>query len=141
MKRYLVALTLLIAGGLLISGCGDDDGPDDAGTDSPSRTAEGSPEPVQRTEAIAALRTYLSEVGLDESPGDLTDPEECASLPDGDVDGDYCIVEPSSFGLGLALILVADVDDPENEAWQVRVVLEEEAWQVTEAVRLGAGAE
>jgi hypothetical protein len=129
-----LSLVALIAFALVA--CGDDDGTDSPSpADSPTDTPP--PESTFKSESRAALGPYLSSVGLDERTGELTDPLECAQLPDGDVEGDYCIVEPSVYAPALALILVADVEDPDNEVWQVRVVLDGEDWQVTEAVKLG----
>lgn len=132
--KYLILLTVVIALGVMTLGCGDDDDAADTG-ETPAATTEGTPEPARRTESIAALRAYLNDVGLDDSTGELSDPVECGSLPESGGDGDFCLLETSTFTPALALILVADKKRPDQRAWQVRVVLEDGSWRVTETVR------
>lgn len=136
MTKRVFFLALVAAFVTLWAGCGDDDSGDTTGT--PTASAEGPAGPIERTESLAALGTYLTEVGLDGMTGELTAPAECASLPEDSGDGEFCLLETSHFAPALALILVADVDNQHDHVWQVRVVLEDETWTVTETVRFDA---
>lgn len=133
--KALLALSLLAVFAILAAGCGDDESNGDSET--PAATVESTPEPARRTESIAALTAYLAEEGLDGSVGALTDPVECPDSAANGIEGDFCILQTSLFAPALALILVADVDEPSERAWQVRVVLENGLWHVTEVVRFG----
>lgn len=135
MKFLTFTIGLLLAIATVAAGCSDDDDASPTSADTPSPSSQATQEPIRRTESLAALRTYLFETGLDGERGDLTDPVGCESLPEEDIEGDYCVFATSTFAAALALILVADVDDIENRAWQVRVVLEDGSWAVTETVR------
>lgn len=130
---FVAALAVLIFATAIA--CGDDD---DSATLPPATSSESAtPDESFKGLSREALRTFLSSDGLDGRAGALTDPIECAELPEEGVDGDFCIVEPSTYTPALALIIVADVEDREEEAWQVRVVLEDGEWRVIEAVKLG----
>jgi hypothetical protein len=136
MKKYVFLLAIVAAFVVLYSGCGDDN--DEKTTETPAATAEGTPEPIQRTESLAALRTYLEEVGLDGLTGELTAPVECAASTAAGANGKFCLLETSLFAPALALVLVADVEDQQDRVWQVRIVLEDGSWRVTETVRFDA---
>ncbi len=135
--KALVALTAILTVSLLaFAACGDDDGQQD--DDTPTPTPEASPDESFRGRALEAVREYVESVGFEGETGILTDPLECADLEDGDANGDYCIAEPGTYGPGLALVLVADSEQPEERGWQVRVVFENDEWHVTEAVSLAS---
>ncbi len=135
--RLLVALIAILTVALLVlPACGDDDGQQD--DDSSTPTPEASPDESVRAKALEAVRGYVESVGLDGETGTLTAPLECAGLGDGAANGDYCIAEPGTYGPSLALVLVADAEQPQERGWQVRVVFENDQWQVTEAVSLAS---
>ena len=135
--RTLVALTAILSISLLaFAACSDDDGQQDVGA--PTQTPETSPGESIRGKALEAVREYVESVGLDGDTGILTSPLECADLEDGVANGDYCIAEPGTYGPGLALVLVVDAEQPEERGWRVRVVFENDDWQVTEAVSLAS---
>lgn len=136
MRKRVSILALVAAFVILWAGCGDDDSGDTTRT--PAASAEGTAGPIQRTESIAALSTYLLEFGLDGKTGELTAPAECAALPEDASDGEFCLLETSHFAPALALILVADVENQHDRVWQVRVVLEDGTWTVTETVTFDA---
>ena len=139
MKLVVALIAILTLALLALAACGDGDGQQD--DDSPTPTLEASPEASPdesfRTKALEAVRDYVESVGFDGETGTLTNPLEC-DLGDGDTDGDYCIAEPGTYGPGLALVLVADAEQPEERGWQVRVVFENDEWHVTEAVSLAS---
>lgn len=137
--KALVALTAILTLALLaMAACGDGDDDSQQNDGSPTPTPEASPDESVRAKALEAVREYVESVGLDGETGTLTDPLECADLEDGDANGDYCIAEPGTYGPGLALVLVADTEQPEERGWQVRVVFENDEWHVTEAVSLAS---
>ncbi|MFQ5471849.1 MAG: hypothetical protein ACE5FA_03035 [Dehalococcoidia bacterium] len=136
MKLLVVATAILTLVLLALAACGNDDGQQDDG--SPAPTPEASRDESVRGKALEAVREYIESVGLDGEKGTLTDPIECADLEDGAANGDYCIAEPGTYGPGLALVLVADSEQPEERGWQVRVVFENDEWHVTDAVPLAS---
>lgn len=129
MRLVLLAISVVALG--LVFACGGDDAPSatpDASTPTPTI------EPARREEILNVVRSYVTEVGLDGVTGELTNPVECASISE-ESEGDFCIVEPSVYAPGLALVLVASADDPVNEVWQVRAVRENGDWEVTDTVK------
>lgn len=130
--KYLTAIAALTLAALFFA-CGDDSDSNDPNDQSPTATT--TVEPARRAEILDFIRSYLSETGIDGRTGALTDPMECAELGD-DPEGDFCIVEPSVYAPGLGLVLVGDASDHENEVWQVRMVFEDDEWEVIETVKL-----
>jgi hypothetical protein len=125
---YLIAALVLAATALLA--CGDDDS---APAPSETEGVSPTPEPLFKTASTEALRQYLLNEGIEGETGELTEPVDCTALHDG-FDGDYCVFPSSLYAPALAVILVGDADSPNDNAWQVRVVLEGEEWRVTEVV-------
>ena len=138
MKTLVARLTLLavvLAAAVALGACGDDDNGNGDPDTSPTATADGLPDNSPEVGGVQAVGRYLAETGLGGDTGEFTDPVGCADLPEGFV-GDFCIAEPSVYAPALLLLFVVDADDQDDNAWQVRAVLEDDEWQVTEVTSL-----
>ncbi len=127
----------LIALVMLLTACGDDD---DASTDqsTASPTTNGSSTPQPNQDVTDAAGAYLQETGIDDNTGDLTDPLDCVQIND-DTEGDFCIHQAAStYALGLAILVVGDADNPDEDAWEMRLTPTDSGWEVTSVQPYGS---
>ena len=132
--RYVVIAIFCVLAAVLIAACGDDDD----GEPTPEPTPQPTLEPGRRADVIDVVRSYVAEEGIEGETGDLTSPLDCHDLQDAAVQGTFCIAEPSVYAPAVSLVLVARADDLESQAWQLRLVFEDDTWQVVDVVRFEA---
>jgi hypothetical protein len=89
------------------------------------------PTPVSNAEAIEAAGAYLEETGVDDRQGPFTDPVNCSEITD-DTEGEFCVHDAASiFAPGLTILIVGDRDEPNEIAWEIRLLPGESGWEVT----------
>ena len=136
MRRLLPLLTLMLAAALLLTLAAACGGGSDS-TPTPAPTSSGPPDLSPEVGGVEAARRYLRETGIDGKKGDLTDPRSCAEI-DGNTKGKYCVQENfSTFAPGLVILRVANADKPQEEVWEMRLLLQDKAWQVTQVEPFG----
>jgi len=142
MKRLVVMalLGVLAVGALLAAGCGGDE--KEPSTPTPSGPADLTP----RVGGVDAMRRYLFDDGLDGRKGELTDPINCAEVPQDSADQEYCIIDDAStYAAGLVILYVARVDsrnddkpDEFKDIWEVHLEPGEAAWSITDVEEVPA---
>ncbi len=131
--------TLLLSSVVALAmACGGDDD-----SSSGSSKPQGSPDWSPTSGGIEAIRRYLPGTGLDGKKGELTEPFDCAKLPDGDSEGTFCIVDSASvYAPGLVILNIARVDSAESgvfrDAWRVHLNPGEAGWEVTQVEDISA---
>lgn len=137
------ALTLAIA---TLAGCGGDGGgtsptPAPASSATPGASRQPTTEPSSRPGGIEGARAYLKETGLGGKKGDLTDPVDCAGLPDKGVKGDFCIIDGASvYAPGLVILFIADADKQTEKVWEVHLKPEGGTWKTTSVEEVPPGS-
>ena len=130
----VVARLFLVFGlfGLCVAilACGGDGAPS---TSAPAASADLPP----KVGGVEAMRSYLLTSGLDGNKGKFTDPINCADLPSGVGDGDYCVIDAASvYAPGLVILFVADAHSQQNNVWQVHINRNSAGWQVGEVAKV-----
>jgi hypothetical protein len=125
--------------GTLTVACGDDS--NDNSTPTPSGVTEPTatlgPTTPPNAEAIEAATIYLQENGIDDVRGEFTDPISCTSITDSE--SEYCLHEAASvFAPGLAILIIGDRKDPNERAWEMRLVPAQSGWEVTGVTPYGS---
>jgi hypothetical protein len=81
--------------------------------------------------AIEAAGAYLEESGIDGNKGELTDPVNCSEITD-DTEGEFCVHDTASvFAPGLTILVVGDTQEPNETAWDMRLVPVGSGWEVS----------
>ena len=126
MKLIFIAVAVMI-GAIVSSACSNGD--DDAASPTPSGPADLSP----RIGGVDAMRRYLHDEGIDGRKGGISEPLNCAELPESGSDEEFCIIDDAStYATGLVILYVARVDSRDKDVWEVHLELGENAWQVTD---------
>lgn len=124
---------------LLSTACGGDS---DDGSPTPSdgtdATSSIGPTTPQNSEAIEAAAAYLQQNGIDEVKGEFTDPLNCADITDSS-ESEYCLHEAASiFAPGLTILVIGDREDPDERAWEMRLIPAQSGWEVTGVTPYGS---
>jgi hypothetical protein len=126
MKLIFIAVAVMI-GAIVSSACSNGD--DDAASPTPSGPADLSP----RIGGVDAMRRYLHDEGIDGRKGGISEPLNCAELPESGSDEEFCIIDDAStYATGLVILYVARVDSRDKDVWEVHLEPGENAWQVTD---------
>jgi hypothetical protein len=126
MKLIFIAVAVMI-GAIVSSACSNGD--DDAASPTPSGPADLSP----RVGGVDAMRRYLQDEGIDGRKGGISEPLNCAELPESGSDEEFCIIDDAStYATGLVILYVARVDSRDKDVWEVHLEPGENAWQVTD---------
>ena len=136
MRRLLPLVILVVAAALLALAvaCG---GRSSDSTPTPAPTTSGLPDLSPEVGGVEAARRYLEETGIDGKKGEFTDPRSCAQI-DGNTKGKFCVQENfSTYAPGLVILRVANAQKPEDEVWEMRLLLNDKVWQVTEVKPFG----
>jgi hypothetical protein len=137
MNRLTLALILSLTATLLVvlsAACGGG-GSDSSPTPAPS--ASGPPDLSPEVGGVEAARQYLLETGIDKRKGDLTDPRSCADVS-GNTKDKFCVQEAfSTYAPSLVILRVAKADNPQDEVWEIRLLLRDDSWQVTSVEPFG----
>jgi hypothetical protein len=137
MSRLIPPLILLLSAALLLAfspACGD--GGSDS-TPTPGTTTSGPPDLAPEVGGVEAARRYLQETGIDGKKGGLTDPRSCADV-NGNTKDKFCVQESfSTYASGLVILRVANPDKPQDEVWEMRLLLQDKRWQVTDVKPFG----
>jgi hypothetical protein len=137
-KRWFLtgALAVVCALTALAAACGEDGNP--AAERTPLPAPGGEPGRSARGGGIEAARRYLHDTGIDARTGSLSDPPFCEA-PEPRTRGDYCIHERASiFAPGLVVLVIGDIENPYEIAWEMRLEPQEGIWTVTSVKQYGA---
>jgi len=127
---------ILVAVAAVISAACNSNGGDEPASPTPSGPANLSP----RVGGVDAMRRYLLDEGIGGRKGGISEPLNCAELPEGGSGEEFCIIDDAStYATGLVILYVARVDSrdkdrPElfEDVWEVHLEPGENAWQVTD---------
>ena len=125
---------LVVVAAIISGACNNSD--DDPPSPTPSAATDLSP----RVGGVDAMRRYLLDEGIDGHKGGISEPLNCAELPEGGAAEEFCIIDDAStYAVGLVILYVAradsqDEDRPElfKEVWEVHLEPGDNAWQVTD---------
>jgi hypothetical protein len=86
------------------------------------------------------MRRHLANEGVSGRKGQVTDPIDCAELPESGADEEFCIIDAASnYAPGVVILYVARVDSRDgdrpdlfSDVWEVHLEPGENAWQVTD---------
>lgn len=127
-------LILVAVAAVIAAACGNGD--EEPTSPTPSGPADLSP----RVGGVDAMRRYLLDEGIGGHKGGVSEPLNCAELPQSGSDEEFCIIDDAStYATGLVIFYVARVDSrnrdrPElfEDVWEVHLEPGENAWQVTD---------
>lgn len=145
MKVWRSGLLLLpVLAMVALAACGgasEPSPPPDGVAGIPATSATVGPTPTQfKVRSIEAVRQYLASTGIRGKKGALTEPFDCADLPEGGAKGEYCIVDDASiYAPGLAILYIADPQKPHERVWEVRLKPNGDDWAVTEVTDVPPG--
>lgn len=131
MKRLTPLLIVSLAAALLVASSAACGGGDSDSPPTPAPTVSGPPDLSPEVGGVEAARQYLLETGIDKEKGDLSDPRSCAEVSE-NTKGKFCVHEDfSTYAPGLVILRVASTDSPQKDVWEVRLLFQDNRWQVT----------
>jgi hypothetical protein len=139
MKGTALIKIVILTSVLVAAACGGDE--DVAGPSSPTASgpaASAAPTPLPNLQAIEAARAYIKDTGIEDRTGDLTDPLNCPEITE-ETGGEFCIHQTASiYAPGLVILVVGEVENPTETAWEVRLEPSESGWKVSEISPYGS---